>query len=274
MSEDPYAQGNNSSQIGHIFGYGVMLILLVISLYFNLMQESTPEVTEYDVQENIVFENLPSDEQARYVLKSRSEKEINTLTKENTSLKEKLATTQKEVTSLKTELALASQQPQKPQEVVEEAEVVMVEEAPRKSPEKPATPNENNENYVSILCYDMGLGSYLLTPECETKISKFANREEGNIDFFEVIGVVDTTEFKLFKEIQESKSEMDTLKISNKEIERLRKFTESGLSYARVHEANWFLKRKFGKETNVYPVNYTITSDIGLRGIIIRAYKK
>ena len=114
-----------------------------------------------------------------------------------------------------------------------------------------------SKKYNIFKCYDENVGEYTLSKKCMKSIDKFL-KENSSASAYEVIGVVDDEDnAKYLKQIK------------NKELTN---YAVNGLSRKRVVEASWKIKDILGKDINLVPVNYTITSEVS-RGFVIRAHK-
>ena len=119
-----------------------------------------------------------------------------------------------------------------------------------------------SKNYDILKCYDLKPGEFYLSAKCKKDIEKFVSKNSNALRF-EVIGVVDNTDFTSFYKH----------KIDTKEALELRKYNAMGLARYRVLETSWFLNEQ-QKNITLSPVNYTLTSKKSNRGSIVRAYYK
>ncbi|NOQ29737.1 MAG: hypothetical protein GQ570_01310 [Helicobacteraceae bacterium] len=215
----------------------ILAVLLGISLFFNL-NSGTEEILEeeYEVQLPITYDSLPSNIKEKYVLKSSTKK---VLPDNKQELNQKISELKKQVNILKVT--------------------------------KKQTPEiKRLSSFAS--CYSMAIGSYSLPLECKKSITAFIDTN-SDASYFELIGIVDRTEFKLFRDIEQNDQIFDELKTSEESLETLRMYSENGLATYRVMEANWLIKKHTDHKAKIFSANYKLTSDKGYRGVIVRAYK-
>ena len=115
----------------------------------------------------------------------------------------------------------------------------------------------SSKNYNIFKCYDENVGDYNFSKGCRERIGEFLNAN-ASARAYEVIGVVDDEDEAKYLRA-----------ISDKELTQ---YALKGLSRKRVVEASWKIKEALGKDVNLVPVNYTITSKVS-RGFVIRAHK-
>ena len=96
------------------------------------------------------------------------------------------------------------------------------------------------------------------------ELNKFLDKNK-DARFFEVIGVINQTEFSVLDKLKNE--------ANKKGIERISNLSQIGLSRKRVIEGTWSIKNHLGVDTNIQVVNYTITSKKNNKGFVVRAYK-
>lgn len=124
----------------------------------------------------------------------------------------------------------------------------------------------------STHCYDMYQGSYHIPKQCRKNILRYVNKHK-DAKYFEIIGIVDSAEFKLYDKLEKNNFLYEKLGVSERSIRNLKKFTQEGLAKHRAMEASWVIKMHTKKEAVTYNVHYHLLSKKGQKGFIIRAYK-
>ncbi|EQB39390.1 hypothetical protein M947_06945 [Sulfurimonas hongkongensis] len=120
-------------------------------------------------------------------------------------------------------------------------------------------------------CYDMEMGSYIISWECKKNIISFINKHK-DAKYFEIIPLVDDAEFTLYKNLENNDFIYDKLNVTQNSINKMKKLSQSGLAKHRAVEANWVIKVHTNKKAKVYSANYHLISHDGKRGILVRAY--
>jgi hypothetical protein len=120
------------------------------------------------------------------------------------------------------------------------------------------------DEYKVFRCYDMSSGDIYLSEQCKDDLKVFLENNK-NSNYFEIIGIVNDEDFALLNSLKNSSNKTSIDKIAN--------YAQLGLSKKRVMEGNWEIKKYLGHNTDVRGVNYSITSQAGNKGIVIRAYK-
>lgn len=243
---DNQAHNSNSNTI-HLLLYALLLSLLALSLYFNFSAKEPVKVnqTEIKIEKTERFEDLPNDIQAAYVSRS-------------------------EFDALKSSLeALSTQKSQEQNATQSECrEEVTIHEANVTKPSMDEI--VKSKDYAA--CYNMEIGSVIIDYACKRKIEKFVDAHK-DAKYFEIIGVVDTLEFKLYKSLERNAFIYENLRVNQKIVDRMKNFSETGLAHLRANEANWLIKSHTAQKARTYSAHYKITTDDGKRGVIIRAYR-
>jgi hypothetical protein len=273
--EIPVAQ--SGSNIIHYVAYSVLTLALLALAYLNFMPQKTQSASLAQTAQNLEFQDLPYRVQLQY--KTNEEfKKIEA--KLNVALEEKQAFL-KEIASLQEEKAQALQTAsQTTQETIKKAETTS------KEPTQMANEPTLNINYESssakdvlakrvkdfAKCYDMEVGKYSITSQCRKNIIAFVDKHK-NAKYFEIIGIIDETEFTLYKNLEINNFIYDKLKVTQHTIDTMKKLSQSGLAKLRAVEGNWVIKSHTNKKAQVYNANYNLLSNDGKKGFVIRAYE-
>ena len=134
----------------------------------------------------------------------------------------------------------------------------------------PITVQPDNDNinlketkYNTFTCKDLEEGSIVITKSCVKQLQNFLD-ENKDAKKFEVIGMVDNTEFKFINKLKDV--------YGAKKVKNLSKYSQIGLSRQRVIEASWVVREYIGDYKNIKTVNYTINTT-NKKGFVVRAYK-
>lgn len=235
---------DKKSNMLHYLAYSILSICLLVSVYFNLSQEQAPFEKDMNIAKCDKFENLPPDIQSEY-------------------------TSKEDFQSLKNTLADLSGQ----KKLLLEQKDAMKQESETEEP-KTAVPLDSNITMAKDFakCYNMDLGSYIINYQCKKNISNFIDKHK-DAKYFEIIGIVDEIEFKLYKNLQNNDFIYENLGVTQKTVEYMKKLTDTGLAKHRAIEAIWVIKAHAGRQTPAYNTNYKLLSKDGKRGVIVRAYK-
>jgi hypothetical protein len=130
---------------------------------------------------------------------------------------------------------------------------------------------ENEENSISLTsksfdtftCKNLEEGSIKITPSCLKRLHNFLD-DNKNAKKYEVIGMVDNTDFKFITKLKDV--------YGAKKVKDLSKYSQIGLARQRVIEASWVIKEYMGDYKNIKTVNYTINTE-NKKGFVVRAYK-
>jgi len=78
--------------------------------------------------------------------------------------------------------------------------------------------------------------------------------------YFEIISLVDDSEFSLYKNLENNDFIYDKLNITQQGIEKMKKLSQAGLAKHRAIEANWVIKAHTNRKAKVYSANYHLIS--------------
>lgn len=139
---------------------------------------------------------------------------------------------------------------------------------------KKQTPPSKNAKMVKDFakCYNLGEGSYIINYQCKKNIIAYVNKHK-DAKYFEIIGIVDNSEFKLYKNLENHKILYDVLGVTPASVKLMKKLTNSGLAKHRAIEASWIIKANTNQTAITYNPHYHITSTEGKKGMLVRAYK-
>jgi hypothetical protein len=278
------AQNGGNSYI-HYAAYTVLSIALLVSLYFNFMPQKKQQNFEVaNNQTQISFMDLPLNERTQYVKANEYDELQNRF---DTELEQK-ASMMKEFTALQEELAQITKKQQNQVTTTSNETTQDKTQTASASIQKQATNNNQAANeYVQdshdivkkdativgfTSCYDMNIGQYNITKTCKKSIQNFVSKHK-NAAYFEIIGIVDETEFVLYKNLQTNDFIYDKLGINQQSVDVMKKLSQSGLAKHRAIEANWVIKSYTNMKAKAYNANYHLHSNTHQRGVVIRAYQ-
>lgn len=216
--------------------YAVLGSALAVSLYFNFA--SSPVSGD---DEALKFSDLPKDVQVQYRPKG-------------------------DVDTLKESLADLSSQKQKLLQQLDE----ITQNQYTQEKELLSTKAKMVDDFAK--CYTMNMGSYIIYYECKKNILDYIEKHK-DAKYFEIIGIVDDSEFTLFKNLEENQFIHKTLGVSKHGIDKLKKLSQTGLAKHRSIEASWVIKSHTKRQAITYNAQYHLVSKEGKRGFIVRAYK-
>jgi len=121
----------------------------------------------------------------------------------------------------------------------------------------------DRSKFKTYTCKSFQKGSINVPASCKKALYKFLDRYKKDAKEFELIGMVDETEFKLIQSLEDV--------YGTDEVTRVKKYVQVGLSRQRVIETTWLVKERLKKSIKVGAVNYTVYSG-NKRGFVIRAY--
>ncbi len=232
----------------HYVAYTILIAALGALGYFYADLNSQSFQEKDSVKKIANFEDLPLDVQKEY--KSLSEYK---------SLEMRLENVQEQ-----NELLVAMDKNEKPDfqtEVVTEKNAEALEEIPKDA--------KLIKEFAS--CYDMEMGSYIISWKCKKNIISFIDKHK-DASYFEIISLVDDSEFSLYKNLQNNDFIYDKLGVTQKSIDKMKKLSQSGLAKHRAVEANWVIKAHTNRKAKVYSANYHLISHDAKRGVLVRAY--
>ncbi|MEA2018277.1 MAG: hypothetical protein U9N59_07505, partial [Campylobacterota bacterium] len=147
------------------------------------------------------------------------------------------------------------------EKVVEVEKIIEVEKVVEKIVEIPVSIDKTK--YKTFTCKTLKNGTVYVSKQCKKNLISFL-KKNNDAKMYEVIGMVDSAEFRLIKKLEDV--------YGKNKIGNLSKYAQIGLSRKRVIEAIWVVKKSLPKNKNITNVNYTITSK-DKRGFVVRAYK-
>ncbi|MEA3352433.1 MAG: hypothetical protein U9Q33_01255 [Campylobacterota bacterium] len=249
---------NNKTQVqkqDYTFVYILTFLVIGLSSYIGYIYYSHDMVNKGDLEKKYIlkdevsFDLLPSYEQDRYIEKRIYDNKLY-------ELNSKLAN------------SLKSVEPKIIEKIVEVEKVVEVEkiveiEKPTAAPQQFDTKKDPLKLKDIYQCYTM-VGDIYPSEECVDKLNLFLDKNKDAYKY-EVIGVINKDSFPVLDKV--------TTKENKRMINRVSNLAQTGLSRKRVIEAMWNVKNKLGVSRDITTVNYTIISNEGLAGFIVRAYK-
>ncbi|WP_419770508.1 MAG: hypothetical protein ACNI3C_01585 [Candidatus Marinarcus sp.] len=264
---------SQSSNILHYIAYSILTLGLGVMGYFYYhehFRKPLPQVTNVENVEKVSrFGDLPYEVRTQYVTQSSyknlqkkfddASEQKQTLLNENAQLKEQLQQAQVKMESVET-----------PQEAVAIQSSTMEEAMPPQVNETTGKKITRVKEFAK--CYDMPTGSYAISKTCRNSIVSFIDKHK-NAQYFEIIGLVDETEFTLYKNLEINNFIYDKLGVNQHSINSMKKFTQFGLAKFRAIEANWVIKVHTKRKAKAYTATYNLLSKDGKKGIIIRAYE-
>jgi len=223
--ETPVTQ--NGSNIIHYVAYSLLTLALLVLAYFNFMPQKTQNNPSAQTTQSLEFQDLPYRVQLQYKTNEEFKK---VEAKLNAALEEKQAFL-KEIAALQEEKGQALQTAsQTTQEVSKKAEITSKEST--QTIDKTAL-NMSYESSSSkellakrvkdfAKCYDMEVGKYSISTQCRKNIITFVDKHK-NAKYFEIIGIIDETEFTLYKNLEINNFIYDKLKVTQDTIDTMKK---------------------------------------------------
>jgi 5-bromo-4-chloroindolyl phosphate hydrolysis protein len=121
-------------------------------------------------------------------------------------------------------------------------------------------------NSNTYTCKSFESGGIVIPGRCEKELFDFLQTNQ-DAKLFEIIGLVDDTEFRLIKNLEEV--------YGTQKIKDIKKYVQRGLSRQRVIEMTWLIKEYFHQKGDhdfkLNAVNYTLYSK-HKRGFVLKAY--
>ncbi|MFA7084636.1 MAG: hypothetical protein WC141_08890 [Arcobacteraceae bacterium] len=274
------------SNVLHYIAYTLLIAVVLVMAYLVFMPEKT--LLEFEKKAvPVSFEDLPYSTQLKYKTNEeykKIESKLNAALEEKQSFLDEIASFQEQAVA--NELA-KNKVEETAIEVKKEAEKskptvpLIVKEEPKKAQqptlmqssqtaEAGTTPAKRIKEFAK--CYDMDVGKYNITQACKKNIIAFIDKHK-NASYFEIIGIIDETEFTLFKNLENNNFIYEKLKVTQHSIDTMKKLSQSGLAKHRAIEGNWVIKSHMGIKANVYNANYNLLSNDGKKGFVIRAYE-
>ncbi len=118
--------------------------------------------------------------------------------------------------------------------------------------------------FKTYTCKSFQKGSIAVPRSCEKSLYKFLDTYKHKAKKFEIIGMVDRSEFKLIQKVEDVYG-------PTAEVKEIKKYVQIGLSRQRVIETTWLAKQYLPKYAIINPVNYNLYNN-DKRGFVIRAY--
>lgn len=265
MENQEITTQDNSSKSLHYVAYSLLIGALIILGYFHFKPQKSLQDSTNSATQSLEFKDLPDFVQLQYrpideikALQTKLDgtlKQISTIEKEKSQLLEKYE--KNDSTALKSN------------------ETTLVQTQPSVSlpQEQKMTQNQSAVRIDDFAkCYDMEVGKYAISKQCHKNITAFVDKHK-NAKYFEIIGIVDETEFTLFKNLEHNNFIYDKLNVTQQSINEMKKLSQSGLAQHRAMGGNWVIKSHTQKKVHAYNANYHIVSKEGKKGIVIRAYK-
>jgi len=240
------SENTGSLSSTHYIIYTILALGLLISIFFNFNQDKEPIIETVMVTKCEKFEDLPKEIQSQYVFKQVQAEQ----NKSNLS------------SSLTTLYSIQKEQP------------LQIMPPENEEPEEEIIEKPKNAIMVKDFakCYNLDEGSYRINYACKKSIIHYVNKHK-DAKYFEIIGIVDDVEFKLYKNLQNNDFIYEKLGVTSNSIKLMKKLTQSGLAKHRAIEASWIVKSNTNPKAMTYNPHYHITSTEGKRGMLIRAYE-
>jgi hypothetical protein len=265
MDNQEITTQDNGSKRLHYVAYTLLIFALIILGYLQLMPQKSLQDLPNSTAQSLEFKDLPDFVQLQY----RPIDEVKRVeTKLDDALKQ-LSATQKE------KLQLFEKYEKNNSSILKSNETTLVQTQPSVSlpQEQKMTQNQSAVRIDDFTkCYDMEVGKYAISKQCHKNITAFVDKHK-NAKYFEIIGIVDETEFTLFKNLEHNNFIYNKLNVTQESINEMKKLSQSGLAQHRAMGGNWVIKSHTQKKVHAYNANYHIVSKEGKKGIVIRAYK-
>lgn len=254
-----------SSNLIHYIGYSLLIVVSLGLAYLNFMPKKAPTQKVETSQKTVGFEDLPYDIQREYkssVEFKKLEVKLNDAVEEKQTLLKELSALQEEKTAFQSEIENLK------------ASSVQASVAPATMSYEANAGIKNSAKKINAFakCYDMEVGKYSISTQCKKDIIAFVDKHKS-AKYFEIIGIIDETEFTLFKNLENNNFIYDKLRVTQHTIDTMKKLSQSGLAKHRAIEANWVIKSHTQKKAQVFNANYNLLSNDGKKGFVIRAYE-
>ena len=267
----------NEQQKNNNLVYGLILLLIIAVVFIFSIYTNNEMIKKDDFQKNyvkkddIVFNMLSAKEQNKYMYIDAHLRQIDTLnnkikdlkTNNKSVVKNKPTTIEKIVEVEKIIKVKEDCKAQIKQKVGKLEQLVRLQQKAILSI-RSGTSSIDKTKYKTYTCKDMLKGSFYIPKSCTKMLYKFLDKNK-DAKMFEVIGVVDASEFKVLTKIKEPQNKSKVIKIAN--------FAQLGLAYRRVKEGKWAIRYYLDKNVNIQVVNYIIKSKKKSKGFVVRAYK-
>lgn len=243
---DNTSSKNQKSKLLYIMAYALLVLALSASIFLNYIYFQEHGNPMENTNSTLTSEALPEKLRAHYV-----EKSLHTaLTQSCTKIKQ-----EKEALAVK----LANVITTAVKERVKDEQPLKVTATARMAKD-------------SLQCSNMNSGGYEMSKTCKKNIINYVKKHK-NAKYFEIIGIVDSFEFKLFSALQKNDFIHKKLGVSQKTLMTLKKYSQMGLAKYRANEASWVIKSFTKQVAQTYSSHYKLVSKKGSRGVLVRAYE-
>lgn len=273
--ENPVAQ--NGSNTIHYVAYSLLTLALLALAYLNFMPQKTSSNHLTQMVSNVEFKDLPYQVQLQYKTNEEFKKieaKLNAALEEKQAFLKEIASLQEEKKQALQTSSETSQESNKKVEMKSQEMTQNINETAQSIKDESHLEKEILAKRVKDFakCYDMEVGKYSISTPCRKDIMAFVDKHK-NAKYFEIIGIIDETEFTLFKNLENNNFIYDKLQVTQHTIDTMKKLSQSGLAKHRAIEANWVIKAHTKKKAQVYNANYNLLSNDGKKGFVIRAYE-
>ncbi len=251
---DEQINTTEKTSIIHTVAYTILVALLAVSSYFN-------------------YESTLSSGTSECEPLKKSYAELQTNFNEALARIQSFEDAKKMAQSLKAEMQMEDKgdmEPVQEAKAPEEAIEVLEEEIPPLPRTQTASKATKVKDFAK--CYDMQQGIYEVSKKCRKEIQSYVDRHP-DAKYFEIIGIVDRFEFKLFSQFDKDNSFYEGLGTTKKAVDKIRKYTQFGLAKYRASEASWVIKTHTKHKAHTYNANYHLVSKKDYKGVVVRAYK-
>lgn len=250
--------------------YILIAIIVILLGYIGYVYSSNDMVkkgklkSDYILKSSIEFDMLPDYVQGRYVDFYQHNTKINQLTQKIKMLESKINNSVEPKIVEKIIKVPVEKIVKVPVEKIVEVERIMaVPISVQAENDEESMSSSSAKSYDTFTCKNLEEGSIKITSSCIKELHNFID-ENKNAKKYEVIGMVDNTDFKFINKLKDV--------YGAKKIKELSKYSQIGLSRQRVIEASWVIREYIGDYKNIKTVNYTITTS-NKKGFVVRAYK-
>lgn len=240
---------HSNKNVLHYVAYSVLVIALGAVGYLYMDATKQTSLDEIQIEKELSFKDLPLDIQREYI-SINEYKSLELRLKNEQEQNERLVLMDEELKPVVKEQSVADTNPQDLTEVPKDAKLI--------------------KEFAS--CYDMETGSYIVSWKCKKGIISFIDKHK-DAKYFEIISLVDDSEFKLYKNLENNDFIYDKLQVTQHSINKLKKLTQAGLAKHRAVEASWVIKAHTKRKAKVYSANYHLISHEEKRGVLVRAYE-
>lgn len=238
-----------------IIGLTIAIVILLGGVgYVSQTKELVPKnqiVKTNTSPKEISFDDLAPSIQNRYILRDTHLDQMSQYELEKEQLLKQLEKTTEKPKDHSLLEKTALMQKEKDLQIIEESEKLKLETT------------DTPKNYKTYTCKSFEHGSIVVPSECKKNLYEFIDKHKTTAKFFELIGMVDGSEFKLIRKLEDV--------YGSSEVKEVKKYVQIGLSRQRVIEITWLANEKLKDDVALNIVNYTIHTD-DKRGFIIRAY--